>query len=468
MWKKEIELYIESHKDEMIEDISELCRINSEKMLAKEGKPCGEGAFKALSAATDMAVKYGFLTTNYDNYVVAVDLNDREPQLDILTHVDVVPAGEGWKVTEPFSPVIKDGRLYARGTADNKGPAIAALYALRAVKELNIPLSKRCRLVFGTDEESGFSDIEHYYSIEKEAPMTFAPDLSFPVVNVEKGPVGVDFEAEYKAGNMLPRVTLFDSGIKGNVVPGKAYAIVEGMEPNDLNNVAVVLTKEIGVEFRLEPMEYNRVKITAIGVGCHASHSEDGNNALTAMLTYLDRLPLAPSEQADMIHQMIKLIPHGDVTGKHLGVAMSDSISGHLSLALTMLHMDEKKLTGHFDSRCPLCANNENFFRVAKETMETVGLNWTKVTMKPPHYVLEESTFIQTLLRVYENYTGRKGECQSRGGYTYVHGLKNGVAFGAAMPETDNHMHGADEFVVLDELLMSAKIFAQVIVELCS
>ena len=88
--------------------------------------------------------------------------------------------------------------------------------------------------------------------------------------------------------------------------------------------------------------------------------------------------------------------------------------------------------------------------------------------MKEPHHVDGNSHFVQTLLKVYEEYSGRKGECQSMGGGTYVHNLKNGVAFGAALPETDNRMHGADEFAVLDELLLSAKIFAQVIVDLCS
>src|SRR5699024_10557105 len=110
-----------------------------------------------------------------------------ESQLDILAHLDVVPAGEGWTVTEPFEPVEKDGRLYGRGTADDKGPAVAALYALRAVKELGIPLKKRVRLILGTDEECGSSDIQHYYAVEKEAPMTFSPDGAFPVVNIEKG-----------------------------------------------------------------------------------------------------------------------------------------------------------------------------------------------------------------------------------------------------------------------------------------
>ncbi len=139
MYRKEIEGFIDAHKDEMIEDICTLCRINSEKNALCGGKALWGGPFEALQAALAMAEGYGFTIRNYDNYVGTADLNDKERQLDILAHLDVVPAGEGWTVTQPFEPVVKDGKLYGRGTADDKGPAVAALYAMRAVKELGIP-----------------------------------------------------------------------------------------------------------------------------------------------------------------------------------------------------------------------------------------------------------------------------------------------------------------------------------------
>lgn len=167
MYRKEIEEYIDSHKDQMIEDICTLCRINSEKMPYTEGKPFGEGPFEVLQTALTMMENYGFSVRNYDNYVGTADLNDKEAQLDILAHLDIVPAGEGWTVTEPFEPVIKDGKLYGRGTADDKGPAVAALYAMRAVKELGIPVKKNVRLILGTDEECGSSDIAVYYKAGK-------------------------------------------------------------------------------------------------------------------------------------------------------------------------------------------------------------------------------------------------------------------------------------------------------------
>lgn len=465
-YRDKIEQYIEAHKQEMISDICTLCRINSEKMSYKEGMPYGEGAFHALETALEMAEKYGFKINNYDNYVGTADLNDSEAQLDILAHLDVVPAGEGWKETEPFEPVVKDGLLYGRGTADDKGPAVAALYAMRAVKELGIPLKKNVRLILGTDEECGSSDIDHYYAVEKEAPMTFSPDGSYPVVNIEKGRLPGHFTAEWTPSDKLPRIESVQAGIKVNVVPGKAYAIVKGMNQDTVEAMMNQVEAETGIRFEME-LNDNAMELTAVGSGAHASTPAEGNNALTGMLTLLDRLEFAPCEQTRMIHSLLSLFPHGDTKGEALGVAMADELSGELTMAFSMLTITEKGLDGSFDSRCPICATDENMLKKIRVNMKAKGFELDNESMTPPHHVDGNSHFVKTLLKVYEEYTGLKGECIAMGGGTYVHSLKNGVAFGAAMPGTDNRMHGADEFAVVEELMTSAKMFAQVIVELC-
>lgn len=466
-YRKEIEEYIDAHKEEMLEDICTLCRINSEKMPYVEGKPYGEGTFTALLTALSMAEGYGFSITNYDNYVGTADLNDKERQLDILAHLDVVPAGEGWTETAAFEPVVKDGRLFGRGTADDKGPAVAALYAMRAVKELGIPLSGNVRLILGTDEECGSSDIEYYYDKEKEAPMTFSPDAEFPVINIEKGRLEGHFHAGFTASMEMPRLVKVEAGIKANVVPGKAKATVEGIDVAALKEAAGAVEKETGISFRLEG-SFPVISITAQGQGAHASTPQEGKNALTGLLVLLTRLELAPCPQMDAVKALVELFPHGDTFGRAAGIAMEDELSGALTLALSMLTVSSHSLEGVFDSRCPICSNEDNVLRVVKKNMADKGLTLENESMIAPHHVDGESHFVKTLLAVYEEYTGFKGGCESTGGGTYVHHLKNGVAFGAAMPGTDNRMHGADEFAVVDDLLASAKIFAQVIVNLCS
>lgn len=467
MYREKIEAYIEAHKQEMLKDICTLCRINSEKQPYKEGMPYGEGAFEALASALSMAEAYGFSINNYDNYVGTVDLNDKETQLDILAHLDVVPAGEGWKVTEPFEPVVKGDKIYGRGTSDDKGPAVAALYALRAVKELGIPLKKNVRLILGTDEECGSSDIAHYYAVEQEAPMTFSPDGSYPVVNIEKGSLNGHFTANFQPSDKLPKLLGIEAGIKVNVVPGKAYAKVKGVDAEELEDAAKRTEDATGIRFELELIN-DVAKITAIGQGAHASTPEEGNNALTGLLVFLSMLPLADCEQIRSVNNLLALMPHGDTSGRALGIAMSDELSGSLTLAFSLLHVTETELDGTFDSRCPICATEDKVLGAAKKNMAAKGFTLHNDSMRPPHHVDGSSEFVQTLLKVYEDYTGNKGECIAIGGGTYVHELKNGVAFGASMPGTDNRMHGADEFAVVDELVISAKMFAQVIAELCS
>lgn len=467
MYREKIDAFVEAHRQELIDDVCELCRINSEKMPAEEDMPFGPGAAECLDAAMDMAEGYEFEVTDYDGYVAAIDLNEKPRHLDILAHLDVVPAGEGWTVTEPFEPLVKAGKIYGRGTADDKGPAIAALYAMRAVKELGIPLKKNVRLILGTDEECGSGDIAHYYSQEPEAPMTFSPDIEYPVVNVEKGGLKGHFTAEFAASEALPRLVSLDAGIKINVLPGKANAVVEGVDKAVLADAAKAVETETAVSFLFE-QDGSRTSITAVGKGAHASTPEEGVNAITGLLTLLLRLPLAECEQTAYLKKLNGLLPHGDVNGKALGIDMEDEISGCLTLAFTMLTVTGSRLEGQFDSRVPVCGNEENVLKVVKSRMEAEGFAFLTDTMNPPHHVSGDSDFVRTLLKAYEDYTGLKGQCQSTGGGTYVHHLKNGVAFGASMPGRENNMHGANEFVEIEDLVMSAKIFAQVIVDLCS
>ena len=330
MRKEELRTYIETHEAEMIEDLESLIRIPSEKQAAEPGKPFGAPAAEALAQGISILEKYGFAVTNYDNYAIAADFHQEEKGLDILAHLDVVPAGEGWQETDPFTPLVKDGKMFGRGTADDKGPAIAAIYAMRAVKELGYPLKKNVRLVLGSDEECGSSDLEYYYKKEVEAPCTFSPDAEFPVINIEKGGMRGHFEKTSDAGTTGVRLVSLQAGTKLNVVPGKAYAELAGMTKEDLKACADETEQKTGVSFLLEDNENGTVKITACGAFAHASTPEMGNNALTALLQLLASVPLEESELKNDIIFLSQVYPHGDGKGAGLGVAMSDEESAHL------------------------------------------------------------------------------------------------------------------------------------------
>lgn len=467
MYKQRIEEYFRTNRESLINDVCRLVRIKSDKGDAKAGMPYGEGPAAALEEALKIASEMGFATKNYDNYVGAIDFGDMEKQLDILAHLDVVPAGDGWTVTEPYEPVAKDGRIYGRGAADDKGPAIAALYAMKAVRDLNIPLKKNVRLIVGTDEECGSSDIKYYYGIEEEAPMTFSPDGEFPVINIEKGGLKGDFSASWQEDAALPRVISVKSGIKGNVIPDKAYCELEGFDESVVREITNEAAKETGINYNIEGSG-TVLKVSATGKGGHASLPEGANNALTGLLHMIAMLPAAESTGFERLKGVSSVFPHQDWEGKAAGVAMSDVESGKLTISFNIFEYDTTSLKGVFDCRAPLCASNENMRDVVRDSLAAKGITLSDEDMYAPHHVPGDSEFVKVLLKCYEQYTGNEGKAIAIGGGTYVHSLKNGVAFGCSMPGTDNNMHGADEFAVIDELIVSAEIFAQVIIDLCA
>ena len=457
--------FIDEHTDEMVADTMKLCAVNSEKGAYEEGKPYGEGPFKALNEAMDLCEKYGFDVTNYDNYVAAVDMNDKESGLDILAHMDVVAAGDGWTVTEAYKPIVRDGRIYGRGTSDDKGPAMCALYAMRAVKELGLPLSRNCRLILGTDEECGSSDIKHYYAIEKEAPMTFSPDGEFPLINVEKGQFRGSITKSFD-GKLKDRDFIYiKGGTTVNIVPGKAEAAVCGLPLSDILPHAKELEEDTGVKFSFSENE-GSVVIAAEGKGAHASTPENGKNAAIALCTLVAKLPLDESERRTALLNFLELFPYGVTDGSGIGIKMSDQVSHATTCSLDIFEMTEKELYAKWDARTCASSNHENCVEPAEKSVREKGFD-VETDFLPAHVVDGDSDFVKTLLACYEKYTGKKGECLAIGGGTYVHELKNGVAFGAVGDTTDTHMHGADEFMIIEEMKTAAKIYAEAIYELC-
>lgn len=466
--KKKIEAYFAAHEADMIRDLCELVEIPSARTDAQKDMPYGPGAYEALQCGMKLMEQKGLLNVrSWDNRLITGDLTELPSGLDILAHLDVVPALNNWTVCEPYKPTMVGRDLYGRGTSDDKGPAIAALYAMDCARSLGIPFKKNVRLILGSDEECGSSDVEWYYSRVPEAPMTFTPDCDFPLINLEKGHLHGEIDGKFARDTRTPYIESADAGIKFNVIPETAEAVVVGISCEALAPYFEKAAAATGASFSAEVQADSKVKILCKGKSGHAAFPEDANNAQTALLTLLASLPCADSEGFRSICALHRLFPHGDFYGAAIGIAMEDEISGKLTCSPDLLHIDETSLYLLFDSRCSVCANEENTVEAAKKTVSEAGLSMRDTALVAPHYVSADSDFVRTLLRVYTDWTGKPGEALSTGGGTYVHSLKNGVAFGAGLPEIDCRIHGADEFIPIDLLLLSGKIFAQAIIELC-
>lgn len=207
----DIRKYLESHKEETIADLRELVAIPSVQGDAEEGLPFGKFPAQALEAMLNKCKAAGFTVENVENYAGSADINSLPPELAILSRLDVVPVGEGW-TSPPFTLTADGDKLVGRGAIDDKGPAVAALYAAKAVKDLGIPLKKGVRLIFGTNEENGSADLAYYRKKRKLPPMVITPDGEYPVINGEKGMLRVYFSTvwehpwEIKAGTVINAV----------------------------------------------------------------------------------------------------------------------------------------------------------------------------------------------------------------------------------------------------------------------
>ncbi len=464
--QEKISRWVEDRREEYLRDVARLVAIRSVGGEGREGMPFGEGPAAALAEAKKLAGEQGFITGDYDGYVLTADLTEGETALDILAHLDVVGEGDGWD-TDPYTAVEKDGCLYGRGTDDDKGPAVAAMYAMACVRDVaGERLKKNVRLILGTDEESGSRDIRYYYAREKSAPYTFSPDASFPVFNTEKGGFVGSFHRSWEISAALPRVSAFDGGYRINVLPADAAAQVLGVTKAEAERICLPLAQQMGVALTVTE-EPEGVRLAVRGQGTHASTPEQGRNGITALIAMLNALPLAPCPSTESLAALERLLPYGDGEGKALGVAMADALSGPLTLAFSLFSMTEEGCEGSFDSRVPLCATEENCRSVAEKRFREAGFEF-RGGMRPPHHTPGDTPFVEAMLRSYELYSGRKGECLSMGGGTYVHDIPGGVAFGASMPGFESNLHSANERMKISDMLTAIKIYAQVIFDLCT
>lgn len=434
--------FVENHFSEMVRDLATLVSIPSVKGEPAEGMPFGEGPAAALECMLGLAKKYGFYTKNHEGYVGTIDLDPSLPTtLGILCHLDVVPAGKkDWK-SDPFALYISGGKMYGRGVIDNKGPAVAVLYAMRAIKESGLPITQNVRFIVGTDEESGSSDIAYYKNKEAVPPRVFTPDAEYPVINIEKGRVRGEF-ATYSGFAVGAKSIL--SAIGGtvfNAVPESASATVRGFEISELREAAHAFPT-LSFEFSLTEDGLTEIKVT--GKSAHASQPERGNNAVTGLCAYLGTLA-TDDETASSFARVSSAFAYGDTKGASLGVDVSDEESGALTLVFSILDYHEGVINGKFDCRFPVSQTLDGMREKFCARLAEYGMRATSLEGVEGHIVPEESDFVQTLLRVYGKSVYGTPKPLAIGGGTYVHDIEGGVAFGCEFPGEVNNMHGANE-----------------------
>ena len=303
-WKRAIETWFTGKEEQMVRQIADLVAVPS--VGGESAGPCqpfGEGPAKALEVALLQAQAAGLRAENQGGYVLTADLNDCPDELHILAHLDVVAPGEGWD-TDPYTLVQEGDLIYGRGVDDDKGPAVAAMMAMECVKALNVPLKRNVKLVLGTDEESGSRDIAHYYATVPYAPCSFSPDAEFPVINIEKGLYTPVITGQWEAQPELPQVVSLTGGIRINVVPRQAEAVIHKLTSCATTPLAVATGWVTGTEIEVVDIE-GGVKITCTGRDAHASTPEEGTNAITALLCLLAKHLILLDILVEQLHGLL-------------------------------------------------------------------------------------------------------------------------------------------------------------------
>ncbi|MBC8532103.1 dipeptidase PepV [Gehongia tenuis] len=440
--------FVEKRLAGLVRDLQRLVRIPSVKSKPSPGAPFGFESRRCLNEMLLIAAELGFTARSIDGYCGEVIYGEGTRSLGVLTHLDVVPAEDGWRCP-PFAGEIVDGRMVGRGTADDKGPAIASLYALAVLRDAGFQPKKEIRLIFGTDEETGSGDMAYYREHCPLPDMSFSPDALFPVVNAEKGITHLRLRKARTSSTLRS----FRSGVRPNVVPDTASCeIVCGRA------VLARVLEALPHPYTHELAEKNGILRAAVyGRSAHGSSPELGANAAIALAKALKEATDDPAAADLWALARCFDAPHD---GARLNIPFRDEPSGALTANLGLLGFDGQVITGDVDIRYPVTYTYEDVASGMISVLQPMGFTLEPLSRTAPLYVPEDNELVSTLLAVFKEKTGRAERPLAIGGGTYARHIQNAVAFGALLPEQENVTHQKDEYTELSHLAFLTDILA--------
>lgn len=444
--KETVKLY----KNEIINNLSKLVSYRSVLGEARENAPFGEECANCLKEALNIAKKYEFNTKNLDNYCGYAEIGTGKEIVGIVAHLDVVPEGNGWN-TNPYEATIKDNKIFGRGTSDDKGAVVASMTALKIVKDMNIPINKRIRLIMGCNEETGSECMKYYIKKEGNIDIGFTPDGDFPVVNGEKGQI----KAEFRCQNV--NEIYIKGGVVSNAVSGECEIEISSKLYD--KNIFKKYLKDNNLEVEIIS-DGDIDKIAIKGKSAHACNPSLGINAISYAILALKEA----GYEDDLVKFYSKYIKN-ETDGNSFGIKVSDKY-GELTFVNGMIYPEENEIVGTIDIRVPIMIESS---KLAEEIMKNeyeCGKLEIKSTTNSLYYP-EDSKLVTSLMKAYKNVMkDENAKPFTIGGGTYAKSMNNCVAFGCEFPNTDNRIHNANEFVCIDELMLQVELYVNAILEL--
>lgn len=434
------------HQTNAIHTLQRLIRIPSYLQDSEPGAPFGQEVLRCLKECLTIFEEEGFQTfIDPEGYYGYADIGTGEDVFGILCHLDVVPAGDEqlWH-SPPFEGTIIDNSIVGRGTQDDKGPTVAALYAVKAILDSGATLNKTIRFIFGTDEENLWRCMTQYHKKEQPITLGIAPDAGFPLTYAEKGLLQA-----YLVGKGSTDFHL-TSGNALNVVPEQAC--YKGPH-----------SKQVAEELTRLTYDYDTKEATVYAKG-KSIHSKDAPLGINAGIRLAEAVIASHSHEAlDFLTQCVK----HDGRGYHVVGNIEDEASGNLTFNAATLSIDEKETRIGLDIRIPVTVDKETVVATLKETASRYHLAYEEYDFLDSLYVPLESELVTTLLNAYRDVTGDMSEPNVSGGATFARTMPNCVAFGATFKNTIDTMHQPNETWQLAEMEQTMAIYAEAIYRLC-
>ena len=464
--------WIRAHRSEYLLELKDLVSIPSVSRpdLSSPGAPFGPDCARVLHHALSRGAAYGFNTENLDGYAGIISMGDRTNAIGIFAHLDVVPVGDGW-IYPPFDATYlpEHQAVIGRGVSDNKGSAVMGLFAMRMLREWQLPLSHGVCLYLGTSEENGMQDMQALKDRGHVFPrFSLVPDSRFPVNFGQKGTVRGFIHAPAQ-GNLLA----FDAGSAFNVVPDRAECLLDSRDEEAVQNAYERLPAALRGRIALT-LEPDGVRLTATGLAGHAAHPQGSVNAIHLLCAALWEMQILTGSCREAVHALFRLTQ--DDALRRAGVACEDAASGPLTLVYSMAHLNQGVLAVGLDARFPISVDADQLTSRLRAVWAQLGYSATDLKVTRPFYIPVDDPRAMALQAVYAALSGRDDPPYAMGGGTYSRVVPNAITYGARVPGPDRRSdflpeghgenHGRDEALLMEDMELCTAIYAVAITAL--
>lgn len=449
-------------KEEIILETQKLIKIKSVQSEQKPGMPFGEEVNDALMYTLELGKKLGFKTKNVDGYMGYLEYGEGEEMVGVLGHLDIVPEGDGWDF-DPYGGEIHEGKIFGRGAIDDKGPILACIYGLYALKEEGFNPNKRIRILLGTNEETGSQEVGYYLEKEEAPTLGFTPDGFFPIIFGEKGLTVFKLVKKFNLEeNSL--ITYIKGGNRANMVPDYCEVGIKVETPETIMEKVASYAKANDMNLNCE-INNELLILKSVGFSAHGSMPELGKNAIMQAVMCIDNLNICNGEVQETIRFLSENVGL-ETNGKSFGLYLKDDVSGELSFNLGTIDMNENSISVGMNLRYPVTCTFEQMMNPLEEKIKGMGFKVEEMDHQAPLYFPKDHQLIKILAKVYREQTGQEAELLAIGGGTYAKEMPNTVAFGPVFPGELDLCHQSNEYIEIEKLIEMTKIYANAIKEL--